>query len=126
MRSDFSHHFSDFIVTLNRAQIIKHLKANRGKHVETYEEAKKGYFKKAEAALKERLLDISAGKLVKLNFDLKLPVCYVEQYDDLIQMIEMAKEDEHELSMAQYRCIVDDAWSWTDTFNITNSVYLVS
>ncbi len=126
MRSDFAHHFSDFAITLTREQILLHLEENKIEHVKTFEDAKEGYRKASIFALEARLGEVKAGKLRHLKFNLKLPICYVEQYDELLQMFTMAKEDEHELELAMYRCIVDDSWSWTDSFNVTNSAYTVS
>jgi predicted butyrate kinase (DUF1464 family) len=123
MRHDFAHHFGDFTVTLTKDQILSHLRKNRTEHVKVYKEAKEGYLRMAADAVACIAEEIAGGKLRKITSDLKLPVCYEEQYVQLIQMFELAKEEEFELEMAQYRCIVDDAWGWTDSFNVTNAVY---
>ena len=124
MRHDFASHFGLFHVMLKVSTILEHLKKNREEHLRVYEEAKAGYLEKAAEELTRLTAAIADGKLVKIESKLKLPVNYVHQYDQLIQMFELATNQEsYQLTLAQYRCIVDDAWSWTDDFNFTNSTY---
>lgn len=116
---------NDFEITVKKEDLLKALKVNRAKHAETYTLAVEQYKKECLEALQQRIAIIHADWTEPskfLRFDLAAPVAYVHEYDTIIGMLEMAKDEEFEITGSTYRAWVMDEWDWKGTF-VTNSVF---
>lgn len=85
--------------------------------------------KKPEAVLAARLKDARDGKLVSLSFELYPPAEHLDEYDTVIEMLEMDQEILVELialTAQEFRQFVMDEWDWTDSFLSSNVGYSVS
>ena len=117
------HELSGMNVTVKVETLLATLKTNRETHKQIVVEARAGYMKKAESALRARLDKIKSGKIDALVFGLSLPVDQTKVYDTAIRLLEVHTQDEMELTPTQVRNLVMDEWDWTDHFAMTNSAY---
>ena len=81
---------------------------------------------KAATALKEKLNDIKAGKIVALVFKLSPPIDHTNVYDTVIKMVEMTAESHITLEATEFRNLVEDIWDWSENFYHSNSLYSAS
>jgi hypothetical protein len=117
------HELSGMNVTVKKETLLATLQENRERHKKIVAEAREGYLKKAEAALRSRLDVIRSGKMDGLIFGLSLPVDQTKVYDTAIRLLEVDINDEMELTPSQVRNLVMDEWDWTEHFAMTNSAY---
>lgn len=110
-------------ITVDKDQLLKKLRENRERHSKLVAEARAGYIEKAKVALDRRLDQLRNGKLVGIVFRLSVPLDYTKAYDQAIQMFEMDKATEIQLTSDEFRCLVMDKWDWTETFVGSNSAY---
>jgi hypothetical protein len=117
------HELSGMNVTVKKDTLLATLQENRERHKKIVAEAREGYLKKAEAALRSRLDKIKSGKIDALVFGLSVPVDQTKVYDTAIRLLEVDINDEMELTPSQVRNLVMDEWDWTEHFAMTNSAY---
>ncbi len=110
-------------VNCNTAEVLAALRANREKHIKIVKEANEGYLKKAEVELSNKIEKIKAGKVVSLQFSLKMPEDHTEEYDTAIKMLEMHTGAEIELSSNEVRKLIEDKWDWKGSFLSNNAIY---
>lgn len=111
------------VVTCKTKEVLKKVKKNREEHAQIVKEARKGYLEKAQAALRERLQELEAGKLKALSFRLKVPSDHTAEYDTVIQMLEMHQPETIDLNADEVRHLIEDKWDWTDEFLTSNALY---
>jgi hypothetical protein len=111
------------VVTCKTKEVLKKAKKSREEHAKIVKEARKGYLEKAQAALRERLQELEAGKLKALSFRLKVPSDHTSEYDTVIQMLEMHQPDTIDLNADEVRHLIEDKWDWTDEFLTSNALY---
>jgi hypothetical protein len=111
-------------ITVAKPELLKVLKANRDQHRELYEEAWAGYCKAARAELEESLKRIKAGKPIPRYLVAVAPEDHTNDYEDVIAMLEMAINDEIELTQAQFKQYVQDDWGWKEQWVTSNTQYL--
>jgi len=111
------------VVTCNREEVLEALKKNRAEHSQIVKEAVAGYLKKAKEAVKAKWDKLEEGKIVALQFSLRVPVDHTAEYNTVIKMLEMHKNETIDLNADEMRQLVEDRWDWTDTFLSSNSLY---
>lgn len=107
-------------------EVLAKLKANRAQHADLVKEAREGYCKAAESALKEKLTELREGKLVALAFNLQPPQDYTREYDTAIAMLtlhQQAGEETIELTAMDVQQFIMDEWEWAMRFLVSNSAY---
>lgn len=110
-------------IIADRQEVLTALRANRETHAQIVAEAREGYVAKAREALERRLGEIREGKVVALTFSLKPPQDHTRDYDTVIRMLEMHKDDIYALSAEQVRCFIEDRWDWTQEFLVGSAHY---
>ena len=110
-------------ITAKKTVVLGHLKENLAKHLEIVMEARDGYLKMAEKALKKRLAQLREGRIVSLAFQLSPPQDHSETYITAIQMLELGVSDTIEMTAQQVECFIRDKWDWRQQFLYTNSAY---
>ncbi len=110
-------------VDVDVTEALAALNTYRHAHQAIVAEAREGYLKAATKALKERTKDITAGKVVSLQFNLPVPVDHTKHYDTVIKMLEVHKKPTITLDAAQVECILMDKWDWQHMFTSTNAPY---
>ena len=118
-----------FVVNVPIAELIKKLKENREKHYENFETALVVYRKKVIEVLDEALEAARTGKEYKTYFNLVKPENMLDEYDEVIGMLEMSlgtTSSTIELTQDQYRNYVLDNWSWSKLFAVNTLSYVGS
>ena len=109
--------------TFKKEEVLNKLRENREEHISLVQKAQKGHREKFKEMLLERIEQIDAGEPVSTQFDLYVPENHVTDYDRVIEMLEMATEDEIELDDVQFQAYVRGKWSWEHHWLAANSVY---
>jgi hypothetical protein len=109
------------------AEVLAKVRENRTKHAEIVAEAIVGYMAKAKELLHTATEAVErwkpGQKPVILRFDLKYPVDHRGEYDTIIRMLEMHKEEKIELNADEVRQFVMDEWEWMHEFLASNAAY---
>lgn len=128
--------------------LIKKLKLNRTQHLQEYNESVEGYLEIAKTKIvdkfqeaKKKLKDAYENALSELEkfdpskasdtivfcrgitFDLVAPRCYVDAYDQAIEMLEWETREEVELNSTEFRCFVMNKWDWMESFKSVSAIY---
>lgn len=111
-------------VKVEKNELIKVLTENRQKHSHNYDKAKIGFRKLLIAELKSKLEAAESDKIVTLTFENHKPESHLEDYDDILGMLELATDTEIELSHIQYKQYVKDEWDWARQWSTSNATYL--
>ena len=120
---------TDLTVTVPVPVVLEALCANREKHIQHYEKAVEGYRAKALDLLEARLDTFAkpfGKKLPTLFFDMAIPVKYISEYDQAIEMLRLhaLTQSTVELSQSDYRKFINDMWDWRGNFVANSSAYL--
>ena len=112
-------------ITVPKAELIKHLKANKEAHIQDFTEAKEEYLKRVKTHLQDALANANDGIFMKNNFNHNnhQPIDKSKEYDKYIGMLEMAKEDELTIDTEQYECFVNDEWHWIAQSKTISQMY---
>jgi uncharacterized protein YbjQ (UPF0145 family) len=118
-------------VTVGVSQLLDKLKENREVHVETHNKACEAFRETAYKKLRSRAEQIKSGATVNMTFTYHAPKSHVEEYDDVIGMLEFSLAtagEAHanptvELDKQQYRNYVEDKWTWTHDWGVSVSGY---
>lgn len=111
-------------VNVKRDNLIFTLNKNMAKHKDDYTKAKKGFIKLLDEELTEKLEDLRAGNKVDLSFENQKPESHVDDYEDVIEMLEMSVDDTIELSHEQFKKWIKDDWDWKRHWSSSNAAYL--
>lgn len=116
-----------------RTEIIERVKTNRDKHAEDYATALKGYYLEVSEQLANlagelavAITEADAAKDPKaLNFSVRAekPEDHTGDYDRVIDMLELAKNETIELDEQEFAQYVRDEWAWKARFSATSSMY---
>lgn len=113
-------------VTINKNELRERVQQNRNKHRALYEEAREGYYKQVEKFFKEQLKRVRAGEDFVSYFNDPVPEDHTDDYDNVLDMLDMALGANITLSNQEFRQYVRDDWGWKTTFTATTSTYLNS
>jgi hypothetical protein len=114
---------TELTVTIDKADLLDRLKKNREKHAQEYQTAFEGYVLVVTQELEEKLAKIKAGEAVETYSVHTAPVDHTSEYDDLIDMLEMADDKQMELTQQQFRQYARDDWGWKQTWATENMTY---
>lgn len=115
---------NDLRVKVDKNDLVAKLQVNRAQHAADYEKAKKGFRKLLIEELRGKLKAAENGEKVELRFTNQTPTNNLEEYDDVIGMLEMATDTEIELTHVQYKQWVQDKWDWKEHWSMSNVAYL--
>ena len=110
-------------IQVERKVLLDKLIENKKNHAKIVEEAKAGYIEAAKEALRRRLQELEDGKLGALTFSLRVPDDHTADYDTMIGMLNMAKDDTITLTAEDYHRFVEDEWDWMGHFLMANAAY---
>jgi hypothetical protein len=97
-------------VIVKVTDLIEIVQANRDTHQATYEDALAGFRLAANHALNDRIDAIASRKVVDLQFAMPVPVDHTEDYDRVLTMLKLTKDD----------------WGWKGAFEQTSTFYSAS
>jgi len=113
-------------VNVDKNEILGILKENLTKHIADYDKAMIGYAEDVKAAIVTAMEYVEKGDLEVsgLFTSLETPSSYAKQYEDVIGMLEMARDETIEVSTDEYRQFVLDEWQWKHHFLSNTQKYL--
>lgn len=111
-------------VTVNREDLRKRVQENRDHHREVYEKAMLGYTKAAIKFFEEQLARALSGKTFQRMFPEPMPSDHTDDYDNVLDMLDMSVEDNITLGELEFRQYVRDEWGWKREFTATSSNYI--
>ena len=83
-----------------------------------------GFRKKVAERLTQMLDKANSGAEIELHVGLSHPVSNLEDYDEVIAMLEMTTDKEVELTSDQFRQYVMDKWHWRASAYALNQSYI--
>jgi uncharacterized short protein YbdD (DUF466 family) len=110
-------------VTIEKANLLKEIKANRKSHEEEYQQAHIGYRAKSIDKLILMLADAKAGRPFKTTTEFIEPVSHLKDYDRVIKMLEMSTADSIVITENQFSQYVQDEWAWSSQFKTVSTSY---
>lgn len=110
-------------VRVEKDALLDKIKANREEHRSIFEEALDGWQKQVIKDLEDAAADARAGRAFRWRFNLPKPQDHTDEYDTVIEMLEMSKDDEFELTLGEFNSFVMDKWGWQTTFLTSSSEY---
>lgn len=116
------------LVTVDRREILAIIKTNREKHQKEHAAAVANRAVKRLKDLREALHAAESGESDDDGHELMWPVppCYLDQYDRVIGMLELSKDDTIVIHQDAYDQFVRDKWSWSEHFRMSNAGYAIS
>ena len=113
-------------VTVSKEELLKVLKENKEKYVQIYNDALEGIRVEYKKLLEKELKKLEDGKSVKTSISIDMPTSHEEQYDEVIEMLEMAVSKEVTLSRHEFQQYVQDKWISQSEKNILRTFALSS
>ena len=110
-------------ITVDKADLIERLKANRDEHRAEYDAACSVYRDRCIAEIENMLADARSG-VIRRNLTLPIPEEHTEDYDRAIDMLEWAQSDTIELTQQEFATLVRNQWGWLSSFTATTSSYI--
>ena len=113
-------------INVKRKDLIEVLKANRDTHASEYEEAYLGYKQLCVEALQAKLEQINANDEFDMYFNdlMSAPENHVEDYQDVIEMLELSEDDKLSIGMDEYKKYYKNDWSWSHNWGLSNKMYV--
>ena len=110
-------------VRVNKDTLLERIKKNRDQHRQIFEEALDGWKKKITEVLEERYQAALQGKDFNVLIHLPRPEDHTDQYDTVIELLEMSLDDELELTQQEFANYALDKWQWQAQFLTTSAAY---
>lgn len=110
-------------VRVSRDELLKKVRENRDGHRVIFEEALEGWHTTVTEALASMLKDARAGKKYTPYFSIPEPQDHTREYDRVIGMLEMSKDEELVLSASDFAMYAQDDFGWKNDFLTTASNY---
>lgn len=112
-------------INVSREELLKKVKENLEKHKKEYEEAVIKRNTQVIDTLKSFIPDMEEykGKEVPEHLNFPKPVSYAEEYEEVIEMLTMAKDDPILISKEEFNRYVLDKWNWKHQFDLVKTTY---
>lgn len=110
-------------VKIDRLKLLETIKNNRSNHRALFLKAQEGYRARVITELDAMLQEARGGKRIRRMVQLAEPIDQTNEYDRVILMLEMSVDDVVELSAHEFDCYARDQWQWSQSVNVTNSLY---
>lgn len=129
---------SNIKMSFEKSLVITTLQQNRAEHETIYKESVEGYreafavaVKKTQSLLADKMAELEDEKLpqpylkrIPLS-DLTTPKNCLNEYDTVLEMLELTPDDTIILDQDQYNCYMKDNWHWMSEFLLSNAKYSV-
>lgn len=113
-------------VKVNKSELLEKVKANREKHITDHAQAVENYWITVKGKLEDALATVEKKSTNKVFVLENKPESHVDDYDQVLSMLEMSVEDTITLENHEYSQYVMDKWNWKAGFATTNAVYAAS
>ena len=102
-----------------KEEVLTTLKKNREQHLENYKKALKIYKEQAIKEVEGLLEKVKSNKITLdgyYHFNTSSPKKYLNEYDDMIEMLEASVGDIVKLDLKDYKCFMKDEWRWSSDY----------
>lgn len=113
-------------VTVQRKDLITAIKSNRKEHISEYNQAYSDYKAKVKYELERALKEANEGKFDNVAVLIQSPVSHENDYNDIIEMLEMSVDDNITLDRDSFKAYIKNEWNWTRQFKVLNASYKIS
>lgn len=106
-------------VTVQRTNLLSILRTNRAKHALDYSsalDAWKDALTKETADLAKRT---AKGDFKNIRIESEKPSHHLNNYDEVIEMLELSVDDNITLDKDSFRSFIKDEWHWKSSFTST-------
>lgn len=110
-------------VTIEVETLLKHLMANRAKHIIDFNESLETYRELLIIKLREMLESAEAKADTAHSVSITRPVSYETEYDDIIAKLKWTTETHVTLDSAEFKTFVQDQWRWKNDFSTMAAGY---
>lgn len=110
-------------VKVDKSELLAKVKENRAKHREIFEEALVGYKAEALRQLEAHIERIKNGEVIRVAIQIPSPEDHTNDYDRVIAMLEMSKDDVISVHETDFGAYVMDDWHWKHAFLVSNRIY---
>lgn len=116
----------EITVKVEKGDLLARLKDNRQQHEQAFLTAYEGYTQTLIEELEGKLAQVKAGKTPKdrVYINAVRPENHTDDYDDAIDMLEMADDKVIEMTQSQFRQYARDDWGWKQQWTTSNSAYI--
>lgn len=111
-------------VRINKGDLVEKLTMNRKSHRAMFENAFEGYRQECIRLLALNLESLKAGDKIQVRFYEQAPQDHTDDYDTVLNMLNMSVEPTIELTHQEFKQYVEDDWNWREQWNTSNSKYL--
>jgi DNA-binding FadR family transcriptional regulator len=111
-------------VNIAKEKLRERVQANRDNHRSVYESAMDGYRHAAIAWFDAEMDRAVNGAGFDTYFQMPRPEDHTEDYDRVLDMIEMSEDETIKLTSQEFAQYVRDDWGWKREFTATISNYL--
>ena len=111
-------------VTVKKLELLNIVRENRAQHRAKFEAAVEGYRKACITVFEENLKKFLAGKAERVFINEQMPEDHTDDYDVVLEMLEMSVDDEITITTKAFNNYVRDKWDWSDRWVTSNSKYL--
>ena len=105
------------------SQILKIVKKNKENHQTIYNEAIINYKKILKQELQKLLNDVDNNIDIQHEIRIRKPQHFLNEYDQIIMMLEMTTNEEIHLTSDMFAKIVMNNWDWKNKFEMNTTVY---
>jgi hypothetical protein len=105
------------------SELIEKIERNRSEHRAIFEEAVKGYRETMLRTLDEHMKEVRSGKIISGSIYVEAPSDHTKDYDIILAMLKMTRDETIELDSTRFRCYVLDDWKWKRQFLQSTSAY---
>lgn len=111
-------------ITMNKAELVSILWANRKTHVQEYHQTFEAYKKAVVIRLQDMLGEFQESpENYSLRVGLQRPESQEKNYTMVIEMLENDINDTVELDQHEYQNYVNDEWTWSNQFAMSKTAY---
>lgn len=110
-------------VKLNKAALITRVKVNRDNHRKLFEQAQVGFREEVIKELDRHLDAARSNKTLPSLIRFDPPQDHTNEYDRILDMLDMSVEDVVELDSVAFAHFVRDEWQWKQEFLSNVSKY---
>ncbi|KKL71557.1 hypothetical protein LCGC14_2093750 [marine sediment metagenome] len=111
-------------ITVEKVELLEVLRTNRATHRAKFDKAQEVYRERVIRELETSLRRARAGDRVEHYIRLPIPEDHTDDYNRVVEMLEMHKYDSVELTQSEFQCYVQDEWGWLKTFAANTTSYL--
>jgi hypothetical protein len=104
------------VVRVRKEELVQRVAENRDRHRDEFEKGLDLYRKAVVAELETWLERARKGKEVATRTALVAPQDHTQEYEQLLDMLEMSVETEIELTAQEFAQYVRDDWGWKRQF----------